>query len=207
MTVEVMALPRIDAPTVAEHRRQQEAAILAAARDILAQTGRAPTLGEVAQAVGLARSSVYQYYSSSDDLLAAVVADIFPAWARHVREKVESQQDPAARIWAYIDANIELFASSEQVVAAALARVVDPAVLQEPMTRFHQELQQPLVAALAGYGESDPQRMAGIIDAVIMQACRPAWQGDGCETAVPATGTRAVIRRLIGGYLDLPSDE
>ena len=52
-------MPRISAATVAEHRSRQQAAILAATRELLAE-GRAelPSLAEVAHRTGLARPSI-----------------------------------------------------------------------------------------------------------------------------------------------------
>ncbi|MCR5979632.1 TetR family transcriptional regulator [Gordonia jinghuaiqii] len=201
-------MPRIQAPTVAEHRRQQEEAILAGAKAILADTGKAPTLAAVGQRVGLARSSVYQYYASSDELLAAVVADVFPAWARHVRDRVAAQTDSGRQIWEYISANVELFTGTEQDVANALVRVVDATVLQGPMERFHRELQEPLVDALAAHGEPRPHEVAQLIDSMIIQACRSVGADDDARADdVPTTAggpaVTEVIRRLLGGYLRL----
>lgn len=72
-------MPRIQAPTVAEHRAAQHRALVDAARQILAETGRPPTLARVAARAGLARPSLYQYFRSAEDLLNAVVEDVFPA--------------------------------------------------------------------------------------------------------------------------------
>ena len=59
-------MPRIDAPTVAEHHAQRRAALLAAAEELLAEQGvEAVTPAAVGARAGLARSSVYQYFSSS----------------------------------------------------------------------------------------------------------------------------------------------
>jgi AcrR family transcriptional regulator len=74
-------MPRITAATVAEHHTQQRRALLDAARAILASTGKAPTMSEVGRRAGLARSSVYQHFASPDELLEAIVADVFPDWA------------------------------------------------------------------------------------------------------------------------------
>ncbi len=52
-------MPRIDAPTVAEHHQMRRAALMAAAGDLLATQGvESVTLGAVGAAAGLARSSV-----------------------------------------------------------------------------------------------------------------------------------------------------
>ncbi|MEI2715307.1 MAG: TetR/AcrR family transcriptional regulator [Nocardioides sp.] len=184
-------MPRITAPTVAEHHAKQRRALLDAARDLLAETGAEPSMAAVARRAGLARSSIYQYFSSPPDMLAAVVGDVLPAWADRVRAHVEAAATPAERVWAYVEANLELFASPEQAVAQALSRVVEPQVLQRPMEDFHRRLQVPLRDALTAWGEPEVEAIAEIIDAMIVRAARDAAP----ETAA----TR--LRRLLEGYL------
>ena len=196
-------MPRIDAPTVAEHHARQRRSLLDAARSLLAETGQAPSMAAVARRAGLARSSVYQYFDSPEGLLHAVVGDVFPDWADQVRARVEAAGVPGDRVWAYVEANIALFASSEQAVAQALARVVDPQVLRGPMQEFHVRLQGPLREALADLGEPEAAAMAELIDAMIVHASRVT----GTDHAASAGGggdpeqALALLRRLVGGYL------
>ena len=196
-------MPRIDAPTVAEHRRRQQRVILDAARSLLAASTQPLTLAAVGREADLPRSSVYQYFSSRDDLLAAVVADVFPDWSRQVYAKVEAAATAGERVWAYVVANLDLFASSEQAVARALATAVDPQVLQGPMDTFHAGLQAPLRAALADLGEPEPAAMAQLVDALILQVSHNLDQPHG----LPHAQALAMLRRLLGPYLDLPAGE
>lgn len=197
-------MPRIQAPTVAEHHALQRRALLDAARAVLAETGEAPSMGAVGRRAGLARSSVYQYFASADALLAAVVADVFPEWADQVLDRVAAAPTPATQVWAYVVANIDLFASSERAVAHALARVVDPLTLQGPMKEFHAAIQKPLRRALTDMNEPDPDAMAEQLDAMIMHAARdlgagkPTAGGEGARDRVLAR-----LHRLLGGYLGL----
>jgi len=196
-------MPRIDAPTVAEHRAQQRRALLDAARAILAETGRAPAMGEVGRRAGLARTSVYQYFASADELLAGVVADLFPAWVRSVLDHIEAANSPGERVWAYVEANVRLFASEEQAVAGALTRIVDPRVLQPPMKRFHVELQTPLRTALEQMGEAEPDAMAQTVDALIMHASHELGDLPGDERRAMSAQALSRLRRLLAGYLAL----
>lgn len=204
-------MPRISAPTVAEHRERQRRAILDGARAILAETREAPSLAAVGERAGLARSSVYQYFGSRDDLLAAVVADVFPDWAGQIRTQVESASTPGERVWAYVRANVAFFVGSENAVAHALTVVVDPQVLRGPMEAFHDALQAPLIAALTDMGEPRVVEMAALIDGMVIQASRSLEHGGppGHTSLPPAGGARAeadalaLLRRVLGGYLGL----
>ncbi len=194
-------MPRITAPTVAAQRQQRLRSLLDGARAILGETRAAPTLTATAERAGLSRSGIYRYFSCAEDLLAAVVADVFPDWAGRVRDRVEAVEAPGEKVWAYVCANIDLFASSEQDVASALSEVADQHLLEEPMRAFHAELQVPLVAALTEHGEPRPKLMAETIESAVLRIARslrePPDRRLGKDEAL------AVLRRLLGGYLDL----
>ena len=196
-------MPRIQAPTVAEHRARQRRAILDAARAHLAEESTAPSLAQVGARAGLARSSVYEYFASREDLLAGVVADVFPDWAGQVIGAVEAAQSPGEQVWAYVEANMRLFASSEQAVARALTSVVDPPLLAEPMTRFHESLQRPLVAALRAHGENQPQLMADIIDSIVVRASRDVWHVNQRTAQRRLRAALRLVGSLLQPYLGL----
>ena len=199
-------MPRIRAATVVEHHALQRRALLDAARALLAETPQKPSMGAVGRKAGLARSSVYQYFSSSDELLAGLVAEIFPDWAHQVLSRMDAATGPGERVWAYIEANVDLFASSERAVARALREVVEPHVLQGPMEDFHRQLQVPLRQALTDFGEPEPEAMAEHIDSLIMQASRDLTDVEPSVTWATRAVALARLRRLLGGFLGLDPD-
>ncbi|ROP41960.1 TetR/AcrR family transcriptional regulator [Saccharothrix texasensis] len=188
-------MPRIQAPTVAEHRARQRRAILDAARALLAETGAAPTLAAAGERVGLARSSVYQYFPSAEALLEAVAADVFPTWSARVLDHVASVTDPADRVWAYVEANVTLFSGPEQALAQALRTVMDPAVLHEHSAQLHARLQEPLIDSLSLLGEPETGRMAELINATVLRASQNI-EADGVAAVL------GLLDRLLRPYLD-----
>lgn len=198
-------MPRITAASVAEHHAQQRRALLDAARALLAENGEAPTMGQVGRRAGLARSSVYLYFASAEDLLSGVVADVFPDWAARVLTRVETATTPGSRVWAYIEANIDLFASSEQAVAQALTRIVDPQVLHPSMKAYHIQLQVPLRQALRDLGETEPEKVGEHIDTLILQTARELEQAGPDQRATVRDRVLGRLHRLLAGYLHLPS--
>ncbi|MFD0560370.1 TetR family transcriptional regulator [Stackebrandtia endophytica] len=199
-------MPRIVAATIAEHRRIQRKAIMDAARELLAETGRAPSLAEVGKRAGLPRSTVYEYVRSRDDLLAAVVADVFPDWASSIRDAIESAPTPGEKIWAYVASNVAFFAGAEQTIARALGSVVDPAVLRGPMQEFHTALQEPLRRALGDLGEAEPEIVADLIDAMLLSATKEIRARQRQSTRAEQDSVLAPVRRLLGPYLRLPDN-
>ncbi|MDK1327820.1 TetR/AcrR family transcriptional regulator [Arthrobacter sp. zg-Y1143] len=188
-------MPRISAPTVAEHRAAQQRALLDAARTLLARTGEAPSMAEVAALAGLARPSAYQYYKSRQDLLHALVQDVFPRWTRRVTEAMDAEPDPADRIMAYVLTNIALVAEGEHAVGNALAAVAPGEELNNQSAMMHRQLLTPLVETLTMLGVRDPHVTAELINAIVHSSTRLLESGTGREIV------EGRVRELLGPYV------
>lgn len=190
-------MPRIQAATVAEHRARQHRALLDAARTLLSEPGRreGPGLGEVAARAGLARSSVYQYFASRDELFDAVVAELLPGWAAHVQDRMARSSTPGGKVRAYVESNLELVAAGDHAVLRGLAAVA-PAALAHSSAVLHDQLRQPLERALDEAGEDDPAGMSELVHAVVLAASRLLEEGRGLDVV-----TR-LCDRLLAAYLD-----
>ena len=189
-------MPRISASSVAEHRAQQEAAILAATRELLAE-GQAdvPSLAEVARRAGMARPSIYQYYSSREELLDAVIGEMFPRWSAYVTGRMAAEADPGARAMTYVEANLHLVALGDHAIVSGLARAGRGEAMAEQSRVLHDQLRTPLVAALAEYGADDPDALAELVQSVVYAGSRMI------ESGMSERKARALVRSLLGPYL------
>ncbi|WP_305093200.1 TetR/AcrR family transcriptional regulator [Prescottella sp. R16] len=175
-------MPRINAPTVGEHRAAQQRALLDAARDVLAAGAtEIPSFGEIAVRAGLARSSVYQYFKSRRHLLEALVEDAFPRWSARVAEATADADGPAQRVLAYIDANLTLVAEGEHAIAAALARIAPGPEFDARSRAMHADLYTPLSDALTELGVQDAAATAELINAIVHAATRQIERGEDVE--------------------------
>ncbi|WP_430334911.1 TetR/AcrR family transcriptional regulator [Rhodococcus sp. ACT016] len=172
-------MPRINAPTVGEHRAAQQRALLDAAREVLAEGAtEIPSFGEVASRAGLARSSMYQYFKSRQHLLEALIEDSFPRWSAQVAATMADADSPAERVLAYIDANLRLVADGEHAIATALAQIAPGPELDAKSRAMHADLVTPLSDALAELGVPDVAATAELINAVLHAATRQVERGE-----------------------------
>ncbi|MFZ2178310.1 MAG: TetR/AcrR family transcriptional regulator [Rhodococcus sp. (in: high G+C Gram-positive bacteria)] len=161
-------MPKISAATVAEHRAAQRRALLDSARLILAETPEKNlSLADVAARAGLTRSSFYNYFDSREDLLHAIVEDMFPRWTGRVAEAMAAADDDDGRILAYIDANLDLVAEGEHAVVTALASFTPQSFRDPRILAMHDQLVLPLEDALRAAGSPDPDMAAQLISAVV----------------------------------------
>lgn len=175
-------MPRIQAPTVAEHRAAQHRALLDAAREILAETGRPPTLTRVAERAGLARPSLYQYFRSPEDLLIAVVEDVFPRWSARVAAAMDAAATPADRVLAYVLTNFELITEGEHALATVLAEIAPGDAVAEQSRAMHQQLLEPLAEALRELGVPTVPETAEMINAIMFAGSRLIESGTDLQT-------------------------
>lgn len=101
----IPAMPKISASTVAEHHEIQHQQVLDVALALIESSrGAVPAVGEVAKMVGLARSSVYQYISSKQDLVAQLLTRFLKQWAEEVAAAMDAAgSDPRARLDAILN--------------------------------------------------------------------------------------------------------
>ena len=189
-------MPRINAPSVAEHRAAQERKLLDAADALLRETGKAPTLAQVAARAGLARPSIYQYFGSQQELLQALVRDVFPRWTEQIASAMRSAPTPADRLLAYARANIILVDEGSHAVASALAALAPGAEIDEQARLMHTRIQEPLVETLSELGVHDPESVAQMINAMVHAGTRMLDAGQDVAQVT------AHLQTLLGPFAD-----
>lgn len=193
-------MPRITAATVVEHRAARERELLDAAHAILLETGESPSLSEVAARAGLARTSAYQYFGSRQELLRAMVRDVFPRWTTRIHEAMAAAPTEADRVLAYAVANVELVDEGAHAVGSALAALDPGEALDEQAARMHREVQEPLVETLAAVGVDAPEDVAGLVNAVVHGATLLLEAGQGLDAALARlTSVLGPMVRELGG--------
>jgi AcrR family transcriptional regulator len=157
-----MLVPKIDAPTVAEHRARVQARLVDAAEAILrASPPQRLTAGAVTSAAGIARNSIYRYVDSVDDLRTMVVDRYLPAWLDALDLAMRAAEKPPDRVVAWVGANLEQAAASGHgwLMGAARDRTAESAV-DEVVDRAHRGARDSLVTAwrdVLAAGGPDPQ--------------------------------------------------
>lgn len=192
-------MPKIQASTVVEHRAAQRAALLDAARRLLAENpDESPSLAAVAEQAGLARSSVYAYFASRDDLLDEVIVDTFPRWSAYVEAQMRKVGSPGEKVLAYVDANLHLVARGDHALVRALAATSRTETLAQSSRLLHDQLEAPLRAALADHGAKDPDGIAELVQSMVYSLSRQIEEG----TSEPKA--KQLAHELLSPYVSAP---
>ena len=158
-------MPKITAPSVAEHVAQQEAAVFDAAITLFIERGYDNvSLGDIAQQVGLARNSLYRYFPDKAHIMIRWFRSELPLQVAIAADALSGDETLAERIRRYVDAQLDYAATPAHGLISSLIDLVpsfDDAVRAEVMAS-HRDLLAPLDDALASAGVRD-QSERGII--------------------------------------------
>jgi AcrR family transcriptional regulator len=180
-------MPRITAPTVAEHRARRYSALLDAAREIVLTDGpQAVTPAAVGARTGLARSSVYKYFPTATDILVRLLEEVFEQWITRLGEVMAEQPTPADRVTAYIRAFLEFASGDEHRVADAIGFTSLPPEAAARIHARHDELTEPLRRALDDLGDPSPEVTMELMVGTLNAATRLIHRGHPKDEIITA---------------------
>jgi AcrR family transcriptional regulator len=178
-------VPKIDAPSLAEHREQRRDALVEAASAVMRESGNV-TMAAVAERTGLSRSAVYEYYRSAADLIADVLVDELAAWIDHLDAAVRDIDDPRERLVAWIRASLSYVADGRHALVRAAGDATLPPVRRAQVQTLHRELAAPVHGALRELGITDADRIASYVWGVVDSATRHIEAGRPADDEVDA---------------------
>lgn len=155
----VAPMPRITEATVAAHRAAQLTRLMDAAHEIAEEGGaEAVTLASVAQRAGLARSSMYGYFASRDDLIVAVCEGAVVTWCDTIVRSMTAEADPERQLRSYVEAQLAAAADTRHESAMLLLRSGVSAEGLERIKAAHAPLRAALLDTLVRMRLAEPQR-------------------------------------------------
>lgn len=190
-------MPRIDAPTVAEHHAARAAELSRLAIEIVEDEGAAAlTLAELARRAGLSRPSLYSYFDSREDLVATICEQAVTVWADEVIATMEAESDPLLRLQAFVIAQLEAAAASRHQAAFAL---LESGLSPEGHARVmaaHAPLQAALREAVEQIGLDTAAAVVPMVQAVVSSAYGQIQAGADADSVMQGA------RRFVEGGLE-----
>ena len=204
-------MPRIRASSIAEHKVITRALILDTAQELFSTWGYQDTsFGDIGAAVGIGRTTLYDYFTDKDDLLASLVEETLPTVLKHLVEQVPEGIPPAERLRVLAIRVVE-FVAAEPTLGLLLHREVPKLSesAQERVAVAHQTLARAFVDAYrAGVDRGElkqlPPGLAGkFINNMIMTGAQALIDSDDPAEALP-TITKVMADLILDGLATRP---
>lgn len=194
-------MPKISAPTLVEQRTWRRSQLLDAASAIALENGPTSiTVSSVAARAGLSRTSFYDYFSSSSEIVAELIADELNSFTDYLNEKVAAASAPEDAITAWIEGSLEYVADGRHLLARALSTIELSVERSSQIGLAHRKMLAPLSTPLAQLGIRDVRQALALIHATTESATRRIEAGIDSVSEIESTrsfiiaGLRALQR-------------
>ncbi len=193
-------MPRIHTSSLSEHRDWRRSQLIEAATAIALESGgEVITVAAVASRAGLSRTSVYEYFASSADLVADLIIDELETFALIMEKSTGSASDPFSAIQGWIASSLTYIADGRHLLAKALNAVDLPSERSAAIGAAHRALLAPLHSALTEIGITDIAQALSLLQSATDSATKRIESGSDAEVEISNTITfcTAGLRALI----------
>ena len=195
-------MPRVTGGSIEAHKRDARARVYDAFARLMYERGYdAITLADIAEAAGMARTSMYNYYPSKEALLIAYTDAEMQQFVDDLRVALGDADGAVERLQVYVRRQLDYFATHHLPPGGALRDVLS----QDAFTRIfeHARTLDEILRAILAEGVVEGSLPREIIDdpetVPLVMACVSARRGivadDDLETTIEAT-VRFVLRAV-----------
>jgi len=186
-------MPKIQAPTLALHRELRRQQLMSAALELALSNGAdSITVAAVAAKAGLARSSIYEYFASSADLVADLVIEELDYYTKRLAEAVADATDPYHRIELWITESLRYVADGRHMLVKSLNTINTPEERKDEILMGHRRMMAPLQAALSDAGIVDVRVASALLASVTDAASIRIDAGSAAEPEIQSAVTFAL---------------
>jgi len=193
-------MPKIHAPTLALHRELRRQQLMDAAMELaLASGAESISVAAVAAKAGLARSSIYEYFASSADLVADLVLEELDYYTHRLAAATTGQSDPFKRIELWITESLRYVADGRHMLVKSLNTISTPADRKEEIIMGHRRMMAPLQESLIEAGIADVRVAAALLASVTDAASIRIDAGNEAELEI-----QSAVAFALAGLRALP---
>ncbi len=188
-------MPKISAPSIVEHRELRRQQLISAALELaIGEGAEAVTVAAVAKKAGLARSSIYEYFASSADLIADLILEELDYYSNRLAVAIVDATDPFEKIEHWIAEGLRYVADGRHMLVKSLNTISTPEFRKEEIAMGHRKMIAPLRQALVETGIKDPAAAAAFLSSVTDAASIRIDAGNDAELEIQ----RAITFALAG---------
>jgi len=181
-------MPKINTNILVNQREWRRSQLINAAAAIALESGsEAITVAAVAQRAGLARTSVYEYFGSSAELVADLIIEELSAFTDILVAAVESAEVPEEAIANWINSALQYSADGRHLLAKALSATSQPVNRSAEIGAAHRALLAPLTTALTQIGVLDLNYALSMIQSLTDAATKRIENGNSAEIEISKT--------------------
>ncbi|CAB4745749.1 unannotated protein [freshwater metagenome] len=148
--------PRIQEATIAEQRKMRQRQLMDAALSLAIDGGiDSVTVSAVAKKAGLSRSSIYEYFLSSADLIADLIMEEMAYYNHLLLKAVTDVEDPYTYIELWIAETLQYVVDGRHLLVKSLNSASTPNFRKSDIAQGHKQLMATITKPLRSIGLDD----------------------------------------------------
>ena len=149
-------VPKIEAHSIAEQRQMRQRQLIDAAMS-LALEGGAPsvTVSAVAKRAGISRSLVYEYFSSSADLISDLIMEELENYRIRLSNAVKGEKEPFHYLELWIEEALHYIVDGRHMLVKSLNSIAIPDYRKSDISQGHRALMATIIGPLQEIGIVD----------------------------------------------------
>jgi AcrR family transcriptional regulator len=160
--------PKIQEATIREQRQMRQRQLMDAALTLAMEDGvDSVTVSAVAKRAGLARSSIYEYFASSADLIADLVMEEMAYYNQRLLKAVDKVEDPFEYISLWIEEALQYVVDGRHLLVKSLNTVTTSNYRKSDIAQGHRNLMGTIIKPLTEIGLEDVKLGLAHIQATI----------------------------------------
>jgi AcrR family transcriptional regulator len=161
-------VPKLIANSLIENRELRRQQLVGAALELAVEGGvEAVTISAVAKRAGISRASVYEYFSSSADLITDLIVEEMDLYSDRLNKAIKNSDDPYLQIELWIREALQYIADGRHLVVKSLSTITPPEFRQEEVKAGHRKLMATFITPLSKLGLADPRGAAALLQSTI----------------------------------------
>ena len=151
--------PKITERTIADQRAWRRSQLLEVALELaLESDSHDISMTELARRAGLSRTSVYEYFSSSSDVVVQVLINELDRYKNVLQAAIDGEIDGERKLQAWIKASLTYISSGDHLLARGMNSIFSNPKNAAVFRDKHRALLNPLIGVFESLGVKDINR-------------------------------------------------
>lgn len=183
--------PKINTETTRQQREWRREQLLSVALELaLESSPQEISMTELARRAGLSRTSVYEYFSSTSDLIIQVLVQELEEYRRLLDEAIARETEPEAKVRSWITASLSYITSGDHLLARGMGAISSNPESIALFRKKHLALLAPLEEVFISLGVSDTKRALTLTQAIVDIAAKNIERSRASREAIQDASER-----------------
>lgn len=161
-------VPKLLANSLIENRELRRQQLVDAALSLALESDISKvTITSVAKRAGISRAAVYEYFSSSSDLITDLLMDEMENYANRLAASVAGIDDPWLQVEKWISEALMYIADGRHMLVKSLSTVTPPDFRKEEVAQGHREMMATIYAPITNLNFPDSRAAAALLQSTI----------------------------------------